>query len=419
MSSSSMFDNVPTAPPDAILGLTTQFRADASPHKVNLGVGAYRTGEGLPYVLPVVRRVEASLASDPSANHEYLPQDGLSSFCALSAQLIFGVHSQPLAAQRVVTVQALSGSGALSLAFTLIKRNIADDAVVYVPDPTWPNHNGIVKSCGLSPPKTYRYFDAATGGVDYKGMMEDLGNAPAGAIVLLHPCAHNPTGADPSEEEWHGIRDVIVKRRLIPFFDCAYQGFASGDLERDAFAVRLFTSEPGLEMFVSQSYAKNLGLYGERVGALSVVFAEGTASASMSAVRSQLKLIARTMYSSPPVHGAKIVAEILSHPQLYEEWKTDLRKMSARISTMRTMLRARLEQNGCPGKWEHITQQIGMFSYTRLTKEQVLYMREKRHVYMTNNGRMSMAGLTDDSVDYVADAMRDAILACPAPAQAQ
>lgn len=412
-----MFDGVPTAPPDAILGLTTQFRADASPHKVNLGVGAYRTGDGLPYVLPVVRRVESTLASDPSSNHEYLPQDGLSSFCALSAQLIFGVDSPALVAQRVVTVQALSGSGALSLAFTFVKRNISENVVVYVPDPTWPNHNGIVKSCGLEPPRMYRYFDKNTGGVDYKGMIEDLGNAPKGAIVLLHPCAHNPTGADPSEEEWYGIRDVITKRQLIPFFDCAYQGFASGDLERDAFAVRLFTSQPGLEMFVSQSYAKNLGLYGERVGALSIVFSEGTSTSTLSAVRSQLKVIARTMYSSPPVHGAKIVTEILSSPQLYDEWKNDLRKMSARISTMRTMLRKRLEENGCPGTWEHITQQIGMFSYTRLTKEQVLYMREKSHVYMTNNGRMSMAGLTDDSVEYVADAMRDAIVACPAKEQ--
>lgn len=414
-----MFDTVPTAPPDAILGLTAQFRADASPHKVNLGVGAYRSSDGLPYVLPVVRRVEASLASDPSSNHEYLPQDGLSSFCALSAQLILGVDSPALSSSssRVVTVQALSGSGALSLAFTLIQRNISPDAVVYVPDPTWPNHHGIVKACGLSQPKTYRYFDANTGGVDFHGMVDDLNNAPQGAIVLLHPCAHNPTGADPSEEQWYGIRDVIIKRNLIPFFDCAYQGFASGDLERDAFAVRLFASEPGLEMFISQSYAKNLGLYGERVGALSVVFKDGTASSTLAAVRSQLKVIARTMYSSPPVHGAKIVSEILGRAQLYEEWKHDLRKMSARISTMRRLLRARLEENECPGTWDHITQQIGMFSYTRLTKDQVLYMREKKHVYMTNNGRMSMAGLTDDSVNYVADAMRDAILACPSNTQ--
>lgn len=409
----SVFENVQPAPPDAILGLNTQFRADPSPSKVNLGVGAYRTAEGLPYVLPVVRRVEQKLANDPSTNHEYLPQDGLSSFTSLSAQLILGSDSPAIAEDRTVTLQSLSGTGALKLCLTFASNgHFSQNGTlprVYIPQPTWPNHQKISISCGLDIPISYRYFEEKTGGVDINGLLTDLSQASAGSIIILHACAHNPTGADLTNENWQSILNIVKERSLIPLFDSAYQGFASGDLDEDAYAIRLFASQR-IDMFVAQSFAKNMGLYGERVGALTVICKNRN---PIDAVKSQLNAIVRSMYSSPPSHGARIVSEILSNPAFYDEWKLDLKKMSNRISKMRLLLRNALECNGTPGSWDHITTQIGMFSFTRLTKEQVLFMQEKRHIYMTLNGRISMAGLTEDTIDYVAGAMRDAIIARP------
>nr|AIT70260.1 aspartate aminotransferase [Gloiopeltis furcata] len=402
---SSIFSSIPTAPPDAILGLTTQFRADADPRKVNLGVGAYRTSSNAPYVLPVVRRVEQQLADDPSTTHEYLPQDGLRAFCDASARLILGSNSPALADGRVTTVQALSGTGALRVGFAFIAKFLSPSTLVYVPKQTWSNHRNVIPAAGLPAARDYRYLNAATGAVDVEGVVEDLGKAPAGSVVLLHGCAHNPTGADPSREQWLSILEVVKKRGLIPFFDNAYQGFASGSLETDAWSVRAFV-DAGLDMFVAQSYAKNMGMYGERVGALSVVSKQAGAE---DALRSQLKAIIRAMYSSPPKHGALVAATILNDEKLFAEWEGELVKMSARIMDMRVKLKAALEKNGAPGNWDRITNQIGMFSYTGLTSQQVAFMREKYHVYMTANGRISMAGLTDDTVQYVADAIKEAV----------
>lgn len=401
----SAFDNVPTAPPDAILGLTAAFRADPSPNKVNLGVGAYRTADGEPYILPVVRRVEKALAADPTATHEYLPQDGLSEFCDLSAKLILGNDSPAIAEGRATTVQALSGTGALRVGFVFIARFLSDQTAVYIPNPTWSNHKNVVPQAGLPAPKEYRYFDASTGGVDIEGMLEDLRGASHGSIVLLHGCAHNPTGADLSTEQWERVLDVVKANNLIPFFDNAYQGFASGSLETDAWAVRRFV-DAGMDMIVGQSYAKNMGLYGERIGALTFISSQ---AGNGDAIRSQLKAIIRAMYSSPPKHGAVIAAKILGDADMFAEWEKELMKMSCRIKEMRSKLKAALVSNGAPGKWDHIVNQIGMFSFTGLTKEQVVFMREKYHIYMTNNGRISMAGLTDSTVEYVANAMKDAV----------
>lgn len=401
MAPESIFSEVQAAPPDPILSLTTLFRADPSPSKVSLGVGAYRTNEGLPYVLPVVRRIEQKITSDPSTNHEYLPQDGLSSFTNLSARLILGANSPALS--RCVTVQALSGTGALRVGLTFISRFLSPRPV-YMPRETWSNHRNVVPQSGLKAAE-YRYFDPRTGGVNITDMLSDLRNAPRGAIVLFHGCAHNPTGADPSHEEWKQILDVVIGRGLVPFFDNAYQGFASGCLETDAWSTRLFV-EAGIDMLIGQSFAKNMGLYGQRVGALSVVSAQ---MGNEDAVRSQLKGIIRAMYSSPPLHGARVAAGVMGDEQAFEEWKMELKKMSGRIKEMRIKLRDALVQNGAPGSWEHVVNQIGMFSYTGLTKKQVNFMREKYHIYMTANGRISMAGLTDDTVQYVADAMKDAV----------
>lgn len=406
VSETSIFSKVPTAPPDAILGLNTQFKADSSSNKVNLGVGAYRTAEGLPYVLPVVRRVEQELANDPAANHEYIPQDGLADFCALSARLILGDDSPALAESRTTTVQALSGTGSLRLGFTFVAKFLSPQTRVYIPKPTWSNHKNVVPQSGLPPAVDYRYFQSATGGVDIDGMVEDLSAAPAHSIVLLHGCAHNPTGADPTREQWDQVLQVVKSRHLVPFFDNAYQGFASGSLDTDAWSVRHFV-EAGIDVLIAQSYAKNMGLYGERVGAFTVVCSK---PGSEDAIRSQLKAIIRAMYSSPPVHGARVAARVLGDPNLFSEWEKELVIMSKRIKDMRDKLKAALEENETPGNWNHIVKQIGMFSYTGLTSQQVSFMREKYHVYMTANGRISMAGLTDATVQYVADAMKDAVL---------
>lgn len=403
---SSVFGSVPTAPPDAILGLNTQYRADSSPSKVNLGVGAYRTSEGNPYVLPVVRRVEQALASDSSTTHEYLPQDGLREFYDLSAKLILGVESPALTEGRAVTVQALSGTGALRVGFTFIARFISADTQVYIPKPTWSNHKNVVPQSGLPPTKEYRYFDSETGGVNIEGMLEDLRNASRGAVVLLHGCAHNPTGADPTREQWKRILTVVEERQLLPFFDNAYQGFASGNLETDAWSVRLFV-QAGIDMLVGQSFAKNMGMYGERVGALTMI---SSLKGNEEAIRSQLKAIIRAMYSSPPKHGALVAAKILGDDGMFKEWEMELAKMADRIKDMRGKLREALVANETPGNWDHIVKQIGMFSFTGLTPQQVGFMREKYHIYMTSNGRISMAGLTDATVQYVADAMKDAVV---------
>lgn len=403
---SSVFSSVPTAPPDAILGLNAQFRADPSPSKVNLGVGAYRTADGNPYVLPVVRRVEQALASDPTTTHEYLPQDGLREFCDLSAKLILGAESPALMEGRAVTVQALSGTGALLVGFNFIARFISTNTLVYVPKPTWTNHKNVVPQSGLPPTKEYRYFNAETKGVDIEGMLEDLKNAPTGAVVLLHGCAHNPTGADPTKEQWERILAVVEERGLLPFFDNAYQGFASGNLETDAWSVQLFV-QAGIDMLVGQSYAKNMGMYGERVGALTVISSH---KGNEDAIRSQLKAIIRATYSSPPKHGALVAAKILGDESMFKEWEMELAKMADRIKDMRSKLQAALVTNKTPGNWDHIVKQIGMFSFTGLTSQQVAFMREKYHIYMTSNGRISMAGLTDATVQYVADAMKEAVV---------
>lgn len=409
MTSPSLFDKVGLAPPDPILDLNTQFRADPSPQKVNLGVGAYRTESGKPYVLPVVRSAERRLVDDPSTNHEYLPQGGLAAFTLHSARLILGSDSPALAQRRVVTVQTLSGTSALRSGFSFLFQHVGGPRPVYLPDPTWPNHPNIAIAAGMPKPCNYRYFNPDSGGADIPGMLQDLRNAPEGSIVVLHVCAHNPTGADPSKEEWGAILDVVKERSHIPFFDTAYQGFATGDLDEDAYAVRLF-AEANIEFLVAQSYSKNLGLYGQRIGALLVV---GKEAAPMKAIRSQLDIIVRTAYSSPPLHGARIAATVLSDKTLFEEWKVDLKLMSDRMVRMRHMLREALIKNGTPGSWDHVTKQIGMFSFTGLSKEQVMFMRENHHIYMSGNGRMSMAGLTEETVDYVANAMRDAILSSP------
>ncbi|KAM7509527.1 hypothetical protein LguiA_019980 [Lonicera macranthoides] len=403
----SVFSKVVQAPEDPILGVTVAYNKDPSPLKLNLGVGAYRTEEGKPLVLNVVRRAEQMLVNDQSRVKEYLPIIGLADFNKLSAKLIFGADSPAIQENRVTTVQGLSGTGSLRVGAEFLARHYHEHTI-YIPLPTWGNHPKIFNLAGLSV-KTYRYYNPATRGLDFEGLMEDLGAAPSGAIVLLHACAHNPTGVDPTCEQWEQIRQLMRSKALLPFFDSAYQGFASGSLDTDAKSVRMFVADGG-ECLAAQSYAKNMGLYGERVGALSIVC---KAADVASRVESQLKLVIRPMYSNPPIHGASIVATILKDRDMYNEWTVELKAMADRIISMRKELFAAIQAKGTPGDWSHIIKQIGMFTFTGLNTKQVAFMTKEFHIYMTSDGRISMAGLSSQKIPHLAEAIHAAVTAMP------
>lgn len=399
----SAFQHLQQAPDDPILGVTIAYNRDQSPVKLNLGVGAYRTEEGKPYVLRVVREAERRLVNDGSQNKEYLSITGIPAFNKLSAKLIFGENSPAISERRVCTAQCLSGTGSLRVGAEFLAMHYAQKTI-YIPTPTWGNHTKVFGLGGLQV-KNYRYYDPKTRGLDYEGMLQDLKLAPEGVVVLLHACAHNPTGVDPTREQWEGIRQVIRSKNMLPFFDSAYQGFASGNLDADAHAVRLFVADGG-ECLVAQSFAKNMGMYGERVGALSIVCCS---EAVATRTDSQLKLVIRPMYSNPPIHGASIVATILGDRNLYTEWTVELKGMADRIIKMRHSLYEALKTRGTPGTWDHIIKQIGMFTFTGLNKEQVTFLTREFHVYMTSDGRISMAGLSSKTVPHLADAIHAAV----------
>ena len=279
---------------------------------------------------------------------------------------------------------------------------------IYLSSPTWANHNQIFTNVHL-PIKNYPYFSAKTKMLDCDGLLGALKSAEQGSIILLHACAHNPTGVDPTEDQWKQIAEVMRERKLFPFFDCAYQGFASGNLAQDNFAIRYFIDQ-GFELIIAQSFAKNFGLYGERAGAFHFVAAPGSNSQDVAKrVSSQLAILQRSEISNPPAYGARIASIILNDKQLFSEWEKDLRTMSGRIIDMRKALQSALDKLKTPGTWDHITSQIGMFSFTGISEKQVLEIRSKWHVYMTKNGRISMAGLNTGNVEYVARALDDVV----------
>jgi len=403
----SVFDTVSAAPPIEVFQLGRDFQADTNPDKVSLGVGAYRTAEGKPWILPVVKKAERILAEkieEESINHEYLPVLGLDSFSKAATAMLLGEDSPALTEGRAFGVQSLSGTGALRNGAEFLKR-ILGATTVYYSDPTWGNHGLIFKNSGFTELRKYRYWDKDAKAIAWDGMVEDLNNAPAKSVVILHACAHNPTGVDMSKEQWAKVADICHERDLFPFFDCAYQGFASGCLDTDAWAVRYFVSR-GFELFCSQSFSKNFGLYNERAGNLTVVMKEQN---NMVNFKSQLTLIIRAMYSNPPAHGVRIVDTVLSNPDLYQEWRECIRVMSSRIIEVRAGLRKRLEDLGTPGDWSHITTQIGMFSYTGLTEEMCLFLQKEKSLYLLKSGRISLCGVTPGNIDYVAKAIHEAV----------
>lgn len=402
-SCSSDLGHIPKAAPDAIFVTNTLFKNDKDERKVNLGVGAYRTNEGKPLVLNVVKKAERLIVEDTKLDHEYLPIGGDGQFCEAARLLLFGTNFTPLKEGRVATVQSISGTGALRLACAFIK-NWLPGRLVLISNPSWGNHHQIFDHTGLKY-QNYRYWKESTRSLDLEGLVEDFKKAPEGSVILLHACAHNPTGVDPTEAQWKTIAQVIREKKHFPFFDSAYQGFASGDLDRDAWAIRYF-GELGFEMLVCQSFAKNFGIYNERAGTLSVVAKD---KKTAEAVYTQLEGIIRPMYSNPPAQGARVIKAILSDKQLYAEWTKELAGMADRIAQMRKALYDELKKLGTPGTWEHIITQIGMFSYTGLTKKQCEVLREEYHIYLLLNGRVSMAGVTPKNVGYVAKSIDEVV----------
>jgi len=400
----STWSAVPAGPPDPILGITEAFKADKDLHKINLGVGAYRDENGKPYVLNAVKKAESLLTASP-LDKEYLPITGLPEFTKHAAKLAYGTESVPLKEGAIAVTQSISGTGALRIGGAFLARHYPHSKTIYLPIPTWGNHIPIFKDSGLEV-KGYRYFDKKTVGLDFEGLKEDLEKAPEGAIVLLHACAHNPTGVDPTHAQWAEISDIVASRKLFAFFDMAYQGFASGSTSRDAFAVRYFV-EQGHQIALAQSFAKNMGLYGERVGAFSLTTKDAE---EKKRVDSQLKIVIRPMYSNPPLHGARLASAILGDDVLYQEWEGEVKGMAERVISMRERLYELLTNElKTPGEWGHIKSQIGMFSFTGMKPEQCKALAEKAHIYLTMDGRISMAGLNSSNIEYFAASVDAAV----------
>jgi len=384
------------APPDPILGLSQAFAADDHPKKINLGVGAYRDDQGKPYILNCVKTAAERTYTQ---NHEYAGIAGVPALTKVAAELAFGAESSILNEKRNVTVQSISGTGALRVAGEFLAR-FQKGTPIYLPAPTWANHIPLFKDSGLEV-RDYKYYNPNNCGLDFAGMVNDIKEAPAGSIILYHACAHNPTGVDPTQEQWEELSQLTKDKKHFALFDMAYQGFASGDCERDAFSLRTF-AEQGNKIALCQSFAKNFGLYGQRVGAVTFV---GDSEKEAKVIRSQMNTLVRPMYSNPPIFGARVVAEILEDPALKEQWLGEVKEMSGRIIRMRKSLVSGLAEAGSKQNWDHITNQIGMFCFTGLTPAQVDTLRESYHIYMTRNGRVSVAGITSDNVGYLAKAI--------------
>jgi aspartate aminotransferase, mitochondrial len=348
-----------------LLGITEAFKADSNPKKINLGVGAYRDDAGKPYVLPSVKAAEKKLL-EAGADHEYAGITGVPSFTKAAAALAYGAESAPLKEGRIAVTQSISGTGALRIGGDFFARFYPGAKSIYVPAPTWANHVAVFKDAGLKAEK-YRYYDPKTIGLDIDGMVADIKAMPKQSIVLLHACAHNPTGVDPTEAQWKLISEAVKSGDHYAFFDMAYQGFASGNADTDAFALRYFV-EQGHSVCLAQSFAKNMGLYGERCGAFSLVCESAEQKAK---VDSQLKILIRPMYSNPPIHGARIASTILNDAGLTQQWLGEVNGMAERIIRMRALLKENLEKLGSTRDWSHITSQIGMFAYTGLSPEQM------------------------------------------------
>ncbi len=389
----SLFSAVEMAPRDPILGLNEQFNADPHPTKVNLGVGVYFDDSGKLPLLQCVQAFEKTMMDKPSARG-YLPIDGIAAYDSAVKSLVFGADSEPVKSARVATVQALGGTGGLKVGADFLKR-LNPAAKVLISDPSWENHRALFTNAGFVV-ENYRYYDASTRDIDFAGMLADLNAAPAGTVVVLHACCHNPTGYDITAAQWDQVIATVKACSLVPFLDMAYQGFGYGIAE-DGAVIGKFVAA-GLDFFVATSFSKSFSLYGERVGALSVLCASKDDAAR---VLSQLKIVIRTNYSNPPTHGGAIVAGVLGNPELRALWETELGEMRQRIKSMRQKLVEGLKTAGVKQDMSFIQRQIGMFSYSGLSKEQMIRLRSEFGVYGTDTGRMCVAALNSKNIDHV------------------
>lgn len=389
----SIFTAVEMAPRDPILGLNEQYAADSNPNKVNLGVGVYYDDNGKLPLLACVKAAEEDMMKTPSARG-YLPIDGIAAYDSAVKGLVFGADSEPVTAGRVATIQAIGGTGGLKVGADFLKK-LSPDATVLISDPSWENHRALFTQAGFQV-ESYPYYDAERRGVNFDGMLAALNAAAAGTIVVLHACCHNPTGYDITAAQWDQVVDVVKARQLTAFLDMAYQGFGHGIAE-DGAVVGKFV-DAGLSFFVSTSFSKSFSLYGERVGALSVLCASKEEAAR---VLSQLKIAIRTNYSNPPIHGGAVVAAVLNDPARRAVWEQELAEMRVRIKAMRQKFVDGLKAAGVKQDMSFITTQIGMFSYSGLTKDQMVRLRNEFGVYGTDTGRMCVAALNSKNIDHV------------------
>jgi aromatic-amino-acid transaminase len=398
---SSILASVQMAPKDPILGVTETFNADRNPAKVNLGVGVYYDDNGKVPLLECVRLAELQL-TEKSAPRSYLPIDGLPAYDKAVRELVFGADSAPVKENRVVTIQALGGTGGLKVGADFLRR-LLPQAQVWISDPSWENHRALFENAGFTV-NAYPYYDAATHGVKFDAMIAALNALPAGSIVVLHACCHNPTGVDLTEDQWTAVIGAVASRGLVPFLDIAYQGFGDGIAE-DGRVVRRF-AEAGSPVFVSNSFSKSFSLYGERVGSISVV---ATSSEEAARVLSQMKRTVRTNYSNPPTHGGQIVATVLTTPELRATWERELAQMRERIRQMRRQFVEKLKARKPGANFDFVIRQRGMFSYSGLSKEAVTRLREEFSVYAIDTGRICVAALNSRNIDHVVDAVAKVI----------
>jgi len=398
---SNVLAHVEMAPRDPILGVTEAFVADKNPKKVNLGVGIYYDDTGKVPVLECVRRAEREMA-EKSAPRAYLPIDGLAAYVKAIQTLVFGAESPALKDNRVITVQTLGGTGGLKVGADFLRRTLPE-AQVWISEPSWENHRAIFENAGFAV-NSYPYYDAPTHGVNFDGMIDCLRGLPAGSIIVLHACCHNPTGVDLTPDQWAAVIETVNKRALVPLLDIAYQGLGDG-LDADAAAVRLIARAGG-PAFVCNSFSKTFSLYGERVGGLSVV--AGNADQAARAL-SQIKRLVRTNYSNPPTHGGQIVASVLTSPESRAQWEQELGHMRERIREVRQQLVEKLRAKAPKHDFSFVIRQRGMFSYSGLSKQAVTRLREEFSIYAIDTGRICVAAINSKNIDYVSDAIAKVI----------
>jgi len=397
----SPFAQIELAPPDPIVGLTEAFNNNTNPKKVNLGAGVYQDGAGKVPILQVVREAQERWRAKEDTKN-YMPIDGIPAFNQQVQALLFGADSSVIAGARAVTVQTIGGTGALKVGADFLKRFFSASQV-WISNPSWENHRALFEAAGFAV-NTYPYYNPETHGLDFVSMLDTLKGLPARSIVLLHACCHNPTGVDPSREEWMRLVDLFQSAELIPFLDFAYQGFSEG-IEADAFAVRAF-ADAGIPCVIANSFSKSFNLYRERVGALTVLTANEEES---KRVRSQVKRVIRTNYSSPPSHGGQIVAAVLADAELRARWEGELTGMRERINRMRDLFVRRLREKGVEQDFSFIKRQRGMFSYSGLSRKAVDRLRDEYSIYIVGSGRICVAALNEKNMDYVCEAIAEAL----------